>query len=141
MNEHWFKAQPHDTKTLRAGDRILMPSTAMIAEYLCDHDMTDASAMRRDLARQHDAVITCPVTTRLCLTELAEHANRQREAGTPLEEIVPVWRVLDAKSPVLKRLSFDPAWILEARTLQVRPAIPGRSCPGESFHWCPEKVS
>lgn len=41
--------------------------------------------------------------------------------GIPLDDVTPVWRVLDKKAPVLKKLSFDPAFILDS--------APARDCP------------
>jgi hypothetical protein len=71
--------------------------------------------LRAELARKHGADITCPVTTGICLRTVAEAAYEAFTNGTPIEEVAPVWRVLDARSPTLKKVSFDPAFILDQR--------------------------
>ena len=68
--------------------------------------------LRAELAREHNADITCPVTTGVCLRTVAEAAYEAFAAGIPIAEVTPVWRVLDARSPVLKKASFDPEFIL-----------------------------
>jgi hypothetical protein len=117
-DDHWFKTQAHDTKSLRAGDLILMPSAVMIDRYIRaipEGEASDVSSMRRDLAERHDVATTCPVTTGIQLRIVGEAAHEALAAGASIEEITPVWRVLDRKATVLKKLSFDPAFILEQR--------------------------
>ena len=51
----------------------------------------------------------------MMLRIVAEAANEARQNGAGNDEIAPVWRVLDAKASALRKLTFDPAWILEER--------------------------
>ncbi len=71
--------------------------------------------LRAQLARRHDADVTCPVTSGRCLRTVAEAAHEALAAGAPLEQVTPVWRVLNAKARTLKKVSFDPAFILDQR--------------------------
>lgn len=115
---HWFKRQARDTTKLRAGDRILMPSGDMIEAYIRAiprGEAQDVPMMRRTLAEGHDAATTCPVTTGIHLRAIAEAAHAALEAGASSGEVVPVWRVLERKASVLRRLPFDPAWLLALR--------------------------
>ncbi len=40
------------------------------------------------------------------------------ERGTPIVTLTPVWRVLDAASPTLSKLSFNATFIRERRELE-----------------------
>jgi hypothetical protein len=68
--------------------------------------------LRTALAERYDADITCPVTTRHCLHTVAEAAYEAAQHGTPLDDVTPVWRVSDFSAPMLRKLSFDPDFLL-----------------------------
>ena len=84
--------------------------------------------LRAELAAAHGAAITCPVTTARSLLVAAEAAREAYEGGAALAEIAPVWRVLDETSSILRRLSFDPSFLLEQRA---REASAAAGAPGE----------
>lgn len=118
MTDHTFKFQKTDTKRLKAGDRILMPSRIMIEDYiraLPDHAQGDVSTMRTDLAERYDSAVTCPVTTGIHLLDLATEANDAYERGD--DDVLPIWRVLDRKASVVKKFTFDPTWIFLRRVM------------------------
>jgi hypothetical protein len=71
--------------------------------------------LRSQLAAQHKADVTCPITVGFHLRTVAEAAFEQVQQGKAWAEVTPFWRVIDAKSPTLKRLSFDPAVVLRMR--------------------------
>jgi hypothetical protein len=71
--------------------------------------------LRASLADRYDVEYICPVTTTMMLRIVAEAANEARHNGAERAEIAPVWRVLDGKASALRKLTFDPAWILEER--------------------------
>ena len=71
--------------------------------------------MRADLAQAYIAQHTCPVTTGIFVRIVAEAAYEKYMNGHDIEEITPFWRVIDEKSSIVKKLSFDPAFITEQR--------------------------
>ena len=71
--------------------------------------------LRAELSSVHGAAITCPVTTAKSLLVAAEAAREAFEGGAALTDIAPVWRVLDESSSILRRVSFDPSFLLEQR--------------------------
>ena len=109
---------PEGRKNLRAGQLMLYPSdgnvTAALRAIPAGQSRT-VKELRAALATAHGADITCPVTTGIALRSVAEAAYAAFAAGMPLEDVAPVWRVLDARSPALKKVSFDPAFILAQR--------------------------
>ena len=71
--------------------------------------------MRAATARAHDAEVTCPITMGFHIRTVAEAAWEAVASGTPISKVTPIWRVLDAASPTLAKLSFDVAFIRDQR--------------------------
>ena len=71
--------------------------------------------MRNDLAKAYVANYTCPVTTGMFVRIVAEAAYEKYLAGSDVDEITPFWRVIDEKSSIVKKLSFDYSFIREQR--------------------------
>lgn len=118
---------PHDVevrpvregrKNLRAGQLMLYPNARAVDDVvrkIPNGQARTPKELRTQLAKIHGADITCPVTTGICLRTVAEAAFEAFQNGTPLDDVTPVWRVLDGKSSTLKKLTFDPAFILDQR--------------------------
>lgn len=62
------------------------------------------SDIRAEMAKAHDADITCPLTSGIFLRMLAEYAEEQRAAGE--KDITPYWRVTDDKGKILPKLAL-----------------------------------
>jgi hypothetical protein len=71
--------------------------------------------MRNDLAAEHHADKTCPVSTGIFLRIVAESAYEQYQDGVSLKKITPFWRVIDEQSPTAKKLTFGTAFLKEQR--------------------------
>jgi hypothetical protein len=71
--------------------------------------------LRTKLAVQHDAEVTCPVTTGIFLRIAAEAAWEQHQGGASLALITPFWRTIDPETPLAKKLSCGEAFIREQR--------------------------
>lgn len=71
--------------------------------------------MRNDLAKAYDANYTCPVTTGIFVRIVAEAAYEKYLQGADIDDITPFWRVIDEKSSIVKKLSFDYSFIKEQR--------------------------
>lgn len=110
---------PEGRRGMIPGKAMLYPSARMINDAI--HELPDGTTitpkeLRAKLAERYDVEYTCPVTTTIALRIIAEAANEARHGGVAISEITPVWRVLDRRASALKKLTFDPAWILEKRT-------------------------
>jgi hypothetical protein len=109
---------PEGRKNLRAGQLMLFPNGRVVDAVI--RTVPEGRAMtqrelRAELAKTSGAQITCPVTTGHCLRIVVEAAHEAFANGTPIAEVAPVWRVLDPESPTLKKVSFDPAFVLDQR--------------------------
>lgn len=75
----------------------------------------DISTLRNDLALAYNAEKTCPLTTGIFLRIVAEAANEQHQKGAAWKNVTPFWRVIDDRSNLAKKLSFDAAIIHQLR--------------------------
>ncbi|MDX2130197.1 MAG: hypothetical protein SFU91_14280 [Chloroherpetonaceae bacterium] len=72
--------------------------------------------MRRDLAAEYGAEFTCPVTTGIFLRIVSE-VNYERYLSTQdASQVAPFWRAIEAKSSILKKLTFPVSFISECQT-------------------------
>lgn len=109
---------PEGRRGMTPGKAMLYPSARMVNDAIREIPAGESitpTELRATLADRHDAEYTCPVTTTMMLRIVAEAANEARDLGTPMEEVTPVWRVLDQRASALRKLTFDPAWILAER--------------------------
>lgn len=97
-----------DMAGMKKGEMMLIPTPQIIQEFvktIPQGTATTSVEMRKALAQSHGAEVTCPITTGIFLRIVTEAAFEEHEEGFPLEALPPVWRVLDEKAPLLKKLS------------------------------------
>jgi hypothetical protein len=111
---------------LPAGARLLIPSPKLVADYVSSIPRAEArtiAQMRDAFTRSHGVDGTCPITTSMFLRIAAEAALEERQAkDTPVYAMLPFWRVIDRKSPLLAKLSCGPEFIEQMRTAEGLPA-------------------
>ena len=95
---------------------LLIPSPKLIDEYIRQigyGKRVDSKTMRNDLAVEHRAEFTCPLTTGIFLRIVAEANYEKFQHGASLDDITPFWRIIEPNSPLAKKLSFGQAFLLE----------------------------
>jgi hypothetical protein len=124
-----MQAKPPHTVTLEqtfagvpAGARLLISCPMELEQYLRTQvpagETREIQQMRRELAALHGADAACPVSTALFLRTVAEAAWDEIEAGAPVTDVAPFWRVVDPKSPLAKKLRAGSAWIEQQRAAE-----------------------
>lgn len=101
------------------GSTMLIPTPLMVDEYvrgIPKGSETTLQQMRKDLAAKCHAQYTCPITSGIFLRIVAEAAYEEYEKGKPLSRIAPFWRMLSAKSPAAKKLTFGQDFLKEQRS-------------------------
>ena len=109
---------PEGRRGMTPGKAMLYPSARMVNDAIREipaGQTVTPKELRATLAERHGAEYTCPVTTTMMLRIVAEAANEARNRGAQLDEVTPVWRVLDQRASALRKLTFDPAWIVAER--------------------------
>lgn len=104
---------------LKPGDRMLISTPADIEGYVRRIPYGETRTvvqMRDDLAKVAGADVTCPTTTSVYLRVVAEHSLEGH--ATEPDRLVPFWRIVDPKSPLAKKLSYGPAFIVARRAAE-----------------------
>lgn len=101
------------------GAKMLVATPRIVEEYMRNvpaGESRSLAQMRLDLAKAHGADISCPISTSIFARIAAEAALEQVEAGIPLSEVTPFWRVIDESSPIAKKLSCGIDLVRDQRT-------------------------
>lgn len=107
-----------DFAGIKAGQMMLIPTPMLVDAYIRQIPRgthVDIATLRKDLAAEYHAEVTCPLTTGIFVRIAAEAAYEEYEQGKPLNKITPFWRVLDERSPGAKKLSFGTGFLKEQR--------------------------
>lgn len=91
-----------------AGCTMLIASPKLIDQYIQKISFgkrIDSKTLRKDLALDHRADYTCPVTTGIFLRIVAEANYEKFIKGVPIDHITPFWRVIEPNTPLAKKLS------------------------------------
>lgn len=110
-----------DFAGIRAGQRMLIPTPQLVDEYIRqipEGVPVTMETLRKDLALEHGAEVTCPLTSGIFVRIVAEAAYEQYQQGTPLEQVAPFWRVIDEQSPTAKKLTFGKEFLVEQRRVE-----------------------
>ena len=103
---------------LEPGTTVLIPSPPDIAaeiDALAGNELLNLTEFRRRLADRHGSDGACPVMTGMNLRIVAEIAFDALDGGTSPEGVVPVWKVIEPKTPLASKLSGGPDRIRELR--------------------------
>jgi hypothetical protein len=112
------KIADKDFAGIRTGQQMLIPTPRLVEDYIRqipEGVPVTMETLRKDLALEHGADVTCPLTSGIFVRIVAEAAYEQYQQGTPLEQVAPFWRVIDEKSPTAKKLTFGKEFLLERR--------------------------
>jgi hypothetical protein len=115
---HQVKRIEKDFADMPANSTMLIATPKIIDEYVRQIPKgkgVSLQTLRKDLAIQYNADYTCPVTSGIFLRIVSEAAYEQLEQGKALSKITPFWRVVDEKSPLIKKLSFGSEFVLQQR--------------------------
>ncbi len=104
-----------------AGAKLLISSPGEIDAYVRAIPRGQSKTipqMRTELAKAHKADAACPLTASIFARIVAEAALEEMAAGKRQSRIAPFWRLIDAQSPIAKKLSCGPDFIAHARALE-----------------------
>ncbi len=107
-----------DFAGIRHGQMMLIPTPKIVDAYIRQIPKgiaVDTDTIRKDLAAEYHAEVTCPLTTGIFIRIAAEAAYEEYEKGKPLNTITPFWRVISEKSPAAKKLTFGTTLLKEQR--------------------------
>ncbi len=103
----------HSVKGVMESQSVLIPDVDMLSEKMRavpSGTTRDLGHLRQELAREHGADITCPVTTQKLLKVIAVIAHSAVTMRDPAA--VPFWRVVDPEKPGSDRLAGGRGFIV-----------------------------
>jgi hypothetical protein len=103
---------------MKKGDKLFIATPVMVRDYMKKIRKGSAKTivqMREEFAKAHKADATCPMTASIFARIAAEAAIEEMDDGKPAEKITPFWRLIDAKSPIAKKLSCGTAFVAKMR--------------------------
>jgi hypothetical protein len=106
-----------------AGQMMLIPTPALVDAYIRQipkGKVVDIKILRKDLADEYHAEITCPLTTGIFLRIVAELALEKLKQGIAIDKITPFWRAIDPESATAKKLSCGPSFIKQQRKKELK---------------------
>lgn len=115
------KAVPISIAGMKAGQIMLVPTARQVDAFIRTippGQSMSRQALRAALAAQHQAEVTCPITTGFHLRTVAEAAFERFEQGVSINELTPFWRVLDATAPTSRKLSFGYEFVRRQRAAE-----------------------
>ncbi|GAB1308943.1 hypothetical protein KH5_16260 [Urechidicola sp. KH5] len=98
---------------IQAGQTMSIATPRIIDTYVKNIPYGSKStdkAMRNDLSKSYK---TCPVTLGIFLRIASEVAYKEFQNGKSLEQITSFWRMVEANSPLAKKLDSGVDFILE----------------------------
>lgn len=110
---------------LKPGEAMFVPSPLLVRDYMLAipfGERRTVPQMRAEMAALHGAKATCPLTASLFARIAAEAAWEDLQAGKSISEVAPFWRLIDADSPVGRRLSCGQVFIRRTRANEARLA-------------------
>lgn len=93
---------------LPEGTKMFIATPKLVDEYVNQISFgkeVDLKTMRLDLAIEHQAENSCPVTTSIFLRIASEVAIEKLNNGAAINSVTPFWRVVHPKMPIAKKLS------------------------------------
>jgi ABC-type uncharacterized transport system ATPase subunit len=99
-----------------AGSNMFIATPKLIEQYIQEIGLgkrIDIKTLRKDLALEHNADCTCPVTTGIFLRIVAEANYEKLQQGQSIEEIAHFWRVIEANSSLAKKLTFGQELLIQ----------------------------
>ncbi len=112
------KPAPTNIAGMKTGEIMLVPTARQVDDFirnLPEGKHMDVKTLRHTMARQHGAEVTCPITTGFHLRTVAEAAYEAYQQTGDVNAITPFWRVLNAQTPTLSKLSFGTTFVTEQR--------------------------
>jgi hypothetical protein len=117
-DEPKLKPSPRSVGDVVEGQTILVPTARQVDDFMCSipaGTCMDVKTLRKAMAAEHGAEVTCPVYMGYHLRTVAEAAHEALEGGVPIQEVAPFWRVLDDATPTTERLTFGAEFVRARR--------------------------
>ena len=114
--EYQVKINPKRFADIPAGTKMLIP-TPKIVDKLVNNiphgSFLSIKEVRKKLADDHKAEMTCPVVTGINMRIISEPAFEEYNVHNDIDKITPFWRVVEPDSKLAGRLACGIDFIIE----------------------------
>ena len=107
-----------DFADMHAGDIMFIATPEIVNNYVKQipkGKSVSIKTLRNDLAIEHGADSTCPLTTGIFLRIVAEAAYENYLLKNSTKGIVPFWRAIEPNSKLASKLSFGKDFLIAQR--------------------------
>ncbi len=113
------KINPNKFADIPAGTKMLIPTPKIVdklVKEIPDGIFLHSKQIRKKLANDYNAEMTCPVVTGISMRILSEAAFEEYQMHKDIERITPFWRVVEPDSKLAGKLACGIDFIIERQT-------------------------
>tara|TARA_Y100000590_G_scaffold85383_1_gene95458 strand:+ start:3599 stop:4033 length:435 start_codon:yes stop_codon:yes gene_type:complete len=114
--EFKVKINPKKFADIPAGTKMFIPTPKIIDKLvrtIPDGSFLYSKQIRKKLANDYNAEMTCPVVTGISMRILSEAAFEEFEMHKNIEKITPFWRIVEPDSKLAGKLACGIDFIIE----------------------------
>jgi hypothetical protein len=112
------KIAAKDFADMKAGQKMLLTTPKDVDAFVRKipaGQSINMKQLRAALAEEAGAEVACPVVTGIHLRTIAELVTMKLDASVPSEDLTPVWRVIEPKAALIKKLEYGAAKLMTLR--------------------------
>jgi hypothetical protein len=112
------KIASKDFADIKAGQKMLLTTPKDVDAYIREipaGKSLSIKELRAALAYNENAEIACPVVTGIHLRTVAELVTMKLDAGMAPQDLTPVWRVIEPKASIIKKLEYGATKLMALR--------------------------
>ena len=113
---HQIKRISKKIADMPLGSLMLIANTKILDQYIKNipnGEFRSTKQIRRDLAKQFECDVTCPLTTGIFIRIISEAAYQEYKNSNGLSSITPFWRVVNKESKLAHKLTCGIPFIAE----------------------------
>ena len=113
------KTNPKIFADIPAGAKMLIPTPKIVdklVKRIPDGSFLYLKQIRKKLADDYNAEMTCPVVTGISMRILSEAAFEEYQMHKDIERITPFWRIVEPDSKLAGKLACGIDFIIERQT-------------------------
>ena len=113
------KINPKKFADIPAGTKMLIPTPKIVdklVKEIPDGIFLHSKQIRKKLANDYNAEMTCPVVTGISMRILSEAAFEEYQMHKEIERITPFWRIVEPDSKLAEKLACGIDFIIERQT-------------------------
>ena len=113
------KINPKKFADIPAGTKMLIPTPKIVdklVKEIPDGIFLHSKQIRKKLANDYNAEMTCPVVTGISMRIISEAAYEEYQKNKDINKITPFWRIVEPDSKLAGKLACGIDFIIERQT-------------------------